>query len=97
MNVGMTKIKEDKTCVSYILNATIAGETYLVNGKQRRKLVEVQGYCTFNKQTGVFELDKDKTDSYFFTSREIQAIRARLLRLSKEHHEFPEQMGITTG
>ena len=82
MYVKMDKISEREEEVVYKFSTKIWEKE-----NDDYKLVTKVGVCSFNKENRHFELDKNKTDSYFFNRmhREVIAVRVKLLNLNEEN------------
>ena len=94
----MDKIEENEFSVLYRFETDIdAGVKINERGKLRSSWETKYGYCKFNKQTEEFELDKEKTDSYFTEkSREVIKVQCNLIRRKRENLGYPEIIDIAT-
>lgn len=100
MNIEIKKLKEDDTFVYYRFSTKQAVGPYkTTTGKDRIKLEEVCGYCKFNKKNEEFELDQEKTDSYFLENDnwETKKIFLWLLANKRNNTPYPETMYIAIG
>ena len=99
MHVKAVKIKEDGIFVYYTFRANITSGTYITDrGKSRNKLEDVWGFCRFNKLTEEFELDKQKSHSYFTDGCwETIKVMTRLVYFKRNNQPFPEDFYIAVG
>lgn len=90
MHIILSKDYEDQTIVNYFFETKIAGDLVVTStGKKRYELIKKIGYCSFNKSSQEFILDKNKTDEYFFQSeREAIKVFVKLIKFN-ELKEFP--------
>lgn len=90
MHILLSKDYEDQTIVNYFFETKIAGNLVVTSaGKKHYELITKIGYCSFNKRSQEFILDKNKTDGYFFKNkREVIHVNVKLIRLN-ETKQFP--------
>jgi hypothetical protein len=99
INIGMTKLWEEPVWVYYEFDTTAIEEDPATLDQPHPKVIrswDAYGYCKFNKQTGEFIVDKEKTDPYLlehggFASR-VNMVLARV-RMSGEL--YPDETGFS--
>lgn len=96
----MTKIKEDETFIYYKFETSVIVDTFRTEKGRLRNKTEIKyGYCKFNKKTEDFELDQEKTYSYFLQeSNPIAEIAQVLLLYYKIRNlDFPDKISRAYG
>lgn len=99
MYVELVKLAENETFVSYRFESDIPDGTYINKHEKLSGLSKVAyGYCTFNKITEEFELDSQKSHSYFINNkRETFYTHVKLIRTKRESSSYPAVIVIATG
>lgn len=101
MHVVMRKLQDDQNFVHYRFESDIwePTGTFDQRGRPIQNSKEIYGYCKFNKKTGEFILDKEKTDEYFLKRPydEITWVHLKLRRFMRENKEYPESYTIARG
>lgn len=96
----MHNLDENNVEVSYKLETDI-DDGFFINdkGKMRSKFKTVYAYCTFNKLTKHFDVDKEKSDAYFLrkNGQEIDYTYCKLLKMLRDGDEFPLKIVVATG
>ena len=95
----MYKLYEDEILVKYKIETRIYTNIFInEKGKPDSQLKTIYAYCTFNKKTEEFNLDKILTDPYFLKdSREIIKARLQLIKRVRENNFFDDIIEIATG
>jgi hypothetical protein len=93
------KLTENAQWVFYQFEIGINGEIFInEKGKLKQKTIMIYGYCSFNKITEDFILDKEKSHPYFTDQgRETIKIQVALIRIKRENAEYPNIDIITAG
>jgi len=92
MYIEMNKNREDNSFVYYQFITKIYEQV-----NDQYELVSKKGCCKFSKQTDEFELIKNETDLYFYESREVMAVRSKLILRKRNYGDFPDILSVATG
>jgi hypothetical protein len=99
INIGMTKLWEDAIWVYYEFDTTATEKDPATLDQPHPKVIrswEAYGYCKFNKQTGQFILDEEKTDPYLLERRKfVNKVRMVLSTIQESGELYPERTGYS--
>jgi hypothetical protein len=93
------KLTENSQWVFYQFEIDINGEIFInEKGKLKQETIIIYGYCSFNKVTEDFILDKERSHPYFTDEgREVIKFHVALIRKKRENAAYPPKIEIITG